>query len=104
MGEDRCFKRRMFDSWLSNLVQEVATMRTKRQPKPGVVVEKQQPTTTRGIHTIDRPGRPHPFGVQWREFDKNKMGRRTEFYGKEAERDKEVSDLLRVIHDDCGIL
>lgn len=57
-----------------------------------MVVEKQQPTTTRGIRTIDRPGRPHPFGVQWREFDndKNQMGRKTEFFEKEAERDKKA--------------
>jgi len=55
----------------------VATTTTKRQPKSGLVVDKQQPTTARGVRNIDRPGRPHPFGVQWREFDeeKNQMGR-----------------------------
>lgn len=71
-------------------------MTTKRQPKSGLVVDKQQPTTTRGVRNIDRPGRPHPFGVQWREFDeeKNQMGRKTEFFAKEAERDKRARDLV----------
>ncbi|MBK9989803.1 MAG: hypothetical protein IPP19_03450 [Verrucomicrobia bacterium] len=40
-------------------------MTTKQQLKTGVVVEKQQPTTTKCIRNIDRPGRPHPFGMQW---------------------------------------
>jgi len=71
-------------------------MTTKRQPESGLVVEKQQPAITGGIRNIDRPGRPHPFGVQWREFDeeKNQMGRKTEFFAKEAERDKRARDLV----------
>jgi hypothetical protein len=70
-------------------------MTTKQQPEIGEVVEKQQPTATRGIRNIDRPGRPHPFGVQWREFDQEKNGvvRKTEFFAKQSERDKKARDL-----------
>ena len=63
--------------------------------KDGSGCRKKQPAATRGIRTIDRPGRPHPFGVQWREFDqdKNKVTRKTEFFEKEAECDKKARDL-----------
>lgn len=45
--------------------------------------------------TNNHQWRRHPFGMEWREFDeeKNQMGRKTEFYGKEAGRDKEARDL-----------
>lgn len=49
---------------------------------------------TPGVWVVDRPGRPNPFGVQWRErvWDPDKKieveEKRTEFFSSASERDK----------------
>lgn len=56
--------------------------------------EDSQPDDARGVWRIDRPGRPNPFGVQWREkvWDEERnvevTKRPTEFFPSETEREQ----------------
>lgn len=80
-----------------------ANMSTKRQPEclPASTEPPLDPTArTPGVWIIDRPGRPNPFGVQWRErvWDEAKgeevEEKRTEFFSSASDRDRRRADLF----------
>lgn len=72
-------------------------MATDKQPDS-------QPADNRGAWRIDRPGRPKPFGVQWRErvFDERlarEVTRRpTEFFASVSDREHRLSEVIRDKH------
>lgn len=70
-------------------------MATDNQP------DSQPGDSHRGVWRVDRPGRPKPFGVQWREkiFDERltrEVTRRpTEFFASAAERDARLLEIAK---------
>lgn len=69
-------------------------MRTKREPTAN------QTRTTRGVRELHRPGRPNPFGVQWREKVAAGVGQgiatkiKTLFFPTKESRDRKMADLV----------
>jgi integrase len=76
--------------------QTVAIMSTNRPE----VTPPLSTNPTPGVWTVDRPGRPNPFGVQWRErvWSPSRKAeveeKRTEFFSSASDRDKRRDDLF----------